>query len=127
MAALGRGRREHQAQRGRCQQRRSRGLDDPEADQHRQAGSQTAGRRGQREDQRTEQKARVAAASLRQAAEDDQQRRVHDRVAVEHPRELAEVALVEVAADVRQRDVDDEQVDAGEDDAGADDHEDLCR
>src|SRR5919198_565098 len=66
-------------------------------------------------------------APWRRSAEQHEQRRVDDRVRVEHPREVGRriAAKVEVPPHLRQRDVDDEQVEAGEHDGGADDHENL--
>ncbi len=72
-----------------------------------------------------EQKGAVAAVTVGEAAEEDQQRRVDDGVAVEDPRQLAQVRGVEIPGDLGQGHVDDEEVEAGQDHAGAHDHEHL--
>jgi hypothetical protein len=60
-----------------------------------------------------------------QPARENEQGRVDDRVAVQHPGQRAETGLTQVYRDLRQRDVHDEQVQAGHDHAGADDDQDL--
>jgi hypothetical protein len=62
-----------------------------------------------------------------QPARQHQQGGVDDRVAVQHPGQIAEVGLVQLAGDLRQGHVDDEQVQAGHDHPGADDQQDLTR
>ena len=112
-------------ERGRRQQRGPGRLDDPERDQHRQARGQPAGGRGGDEHRHPEQEGVLPPVALGQPPEQHQEGGVDDRVAVQHPREVAEVPgpEVEVVPDLGQRDVDDEQVEAGEHHAGAHDRQ----
>jgi len=71
-----------------------------------------------------DQKAAIAPVAVGQPAEQHEQGGVHDRVRVQHPRQVPEAVGAEVPGHLRQRDVDDEQVEAGQHHAGADDHED---
>ena len=72
-----------------------------------------------------EEEAAVAAVTVGQATEEDEQRGVDDGVPVEHPGQLAEVRGPEVPGDLGQGHVDDEQVEAGQDHPGADDDQHL--
>ena len=113
-----------QPERSRGQQRRAGRLEDAEGDQHRQAGGGGARRRSRDEHRHAEHEAALAAIAVGEAAEQHEQRRVHDRVTVQHPRQPAEAGRAEAPGHLRERDVDDEQVEARQHDAGADDHED---
>ena len=118
---LGRVRGEHQAQGGRCEQGRACRLDQPERHQHRHAGGGRAGRGRRGEDRHAQQEAVVPPVPVGQPAEEHQQRRVHDRVAVQHPGQLAQAGVAEVVGDLGQRHVHDEQVQAGQDHSRAHD------
>ena len=74
-----------------------------------------------------EQEAVLAPVPVGQPAHQDEQRGVDDRVAVEHPGQVAQAAAAQVPRDGGQGHVDDEQVQAGQHDAGADDDQDLAR
>ena len=72
-----------------------------------------------------EEKGAVAAVTVGEASEEDQQRGVDDGVPVEHPGQLAQVRGLEVPGDLGQGHVDDEEVEAGQDHSGAGDDEHL--
>jgi len=129
MAPFRRGGGEDQAERGWRQQRRTGRLHDPESDQHRDAARQSARRRAGDEHGDPEQEALLARVALGGPAEQDEQRRVDDRVRVQHPGQICHgvPADVEIARHLRQRDVDDEQIEAREHDARADDHQHQLR
>jgi hypothetical protein len=65
----------------------------------------------------------VRLVAAPQAAEQHQHRGIDDGVGVEHPGQIPQAALVQVARDVRQGHIDDEQVEAGQDDPGTHDHQ----
>jgi len=68
----------------------------------------------------------LAVALVGQPAEEHEQRRVDDRVAVQDPGQRAQAGLVQVPGDLRQGHVDDEQVEAGHHHAGTHDQQDLA-
>ena len=114
---------EHQTQRGGGQQGGAGRLDHPEADQHSDAGRGRTGHRGGGEHRHTQQEGSVPSVTVGEATEEHQQRRVHDGVGVEHPRQLPQVRGVQVPGDLGQRHVDDEQVQAGQHHPGAHDQQ----
>ena len=86
-------------------------------------GGTSSGRRG--EDGHAEEKGAVAAVTVGEASEEDQQRGVDDGVPIEHPGQLAQVRGLQISGDLRQGHVDDEEVEAGQDHSGASDDEHL--
>ena len=60
---------------------------------------------------------------LGETAEENEERRIGDCIAVQHPRQVFERRAAEVFRDTRQRDVDDEEIEIRETDADAHDGE----
>ena len=122
-APIGRKYRQQQTQRGRRHQRRAGGLNHAKRDQGFDIDGGGAGRRCDGEQRHPEQEAQVPAVALGEAAEEHQQRRVGDRIAVQDPGHVLERGALEVPADIGQRHVDDEEIEIGEADAHADDRQ----
>ena len=106
---------QHQAQGGGSKQSRPCRLDQPEGDEHARAGRSGTPSRGCGEDGHADKEAPVAAVAVGQTPEKDEERRVGDGVAVQHPRQLSQVRRPQVPGDLGERHVDDEQVEAGQD------------
>ena len=117
---------EDQPEGGRGQQGRPGRLHEAEADEHPDAGGGGTRGRSRGEDRHAEEKGAVAPVTVGEASEEDQQRRVDDRVPVEDPGQLAQVRGPQVPGDLRQGHVDDEEVEAGQDHSGASDDEHLA-
>jgi hypothetical protein len=119
---LRRERGEQQAERGRDHRRRGRALDGPGGHERaRRAGDRTGGRR-EREDADADQVDPPPPDAVGGAAEDHEQRREGQRIAVDDPGQRAE-AGVEVADDLGERDVDDRHVEVREERAEGGDPE----
>ena len=82
--------RQQQTQRGRRHQRRAGGLNDAKRDQGFDIDGGGAGRRCDGKQRHPEQEAQVPAVALGEAAEEHQQRRVGDRIAVQDPGHVLE-------------------------------------
>ena len=102
---------EHDRQRAGHQRRRARRLDDAGGDQQVQRRRHRAQRGGEREQQQGSGEHPPAAEQVRELAAADEERREHDVVGVQHPRDARQRRAREVPRDVRHRDVDDRRVD----------------
>ena len=127
LARLVGARRQDHAERGGRHQRSAGRLDDAEDDQHDRVVRGSAERRGHGEHGDSEQEAVLAREAVGQAPEHDEQGRVHDRVGVQNPREIAQAGRAEVVRDLRQRDIDDEEIKGCEGEACRDDQQDKRR
>ena len=125
LRALGECRRDDR-QRGRGDQRRTKPLQCPRADQHPLTGGEPVEQRGAREDHQADQEQALAAEEVTGAPSEEQESAEHERVGVDDPLQVA-LGQVQILLDRGKRDVHDRcvehdhelrQADQDEDDPG---------
>ena len=126
-AALGGVGREQQGQRRRRDERGAEGLHRPRGDEQADRRGDRTGDRGGREHREPDEEDPAVPDTVGQAPGEGEEGREHHRVAVEDPRDVAEVGAREVRPDVGEGDVDDEQVEAREEGRRRRDEQDGAR